>query len=362
MAFSLRDFRLFSGFPHVLVYIFYLFIKYCTLFYLIISLVRQRKRKGRSRTGLEPRPPKKSNCWSKNVIRHFMYFSRWLVKLIFGGEDGIVSKQGEYTPDDEKDENDIPTLYIRLIPLVYREIIVLFLLIVCFGLLALVTLWDMFWLKLTTVCTEDTDIHCFPIAIDPNSTDGLNITDEMPIVDCSIWQGGDVSALVRFNCYQFVYDFEGSFGAVGGLLAIFVIAMRIAASITYSITRCLLIFCCSRNKFTFWVFRILLSLMFIFFDLYATALLVLVAVDTIGGDNATLLTLSSLVGGTFATFIVNHGNQVLLIIGIIGSSLLLPFEEFVEVEELKKKDTNIEANEKGTKKGEDNVDQQASSL
>ena len=335
MAFSLLYFQLFSGIPHLLVYIFYLIIKYCIATYLIISMTRQGKCKERSKEDPEPRPPNQSNCWSISMIRHFMHFCRWLVKLIFGGEDGVVSKHGEYTPDDHRDANDIPTLYIRQIPLVYREILVLFLLIICFGLLALVTFWDMFWLRLTTVCTEDPEIYCFPIAVDPNDTDALNITDEMPIVDCSIGQRGAVLALVNFNCYQFVYDFEGSFGAVGGLLAIFVLAMRIAASITYSITEFLLKYCCKGNKVAFRVLRIFLSFLFAGFDAYAALILILLAVDTIRGDNETLFLVSSVVGGTFASFILNHGNQVLLIIGIVGSSLLLPFEDFVKVDKKK---------------------------
>ena len=121
-----------------------------------------------------------------------------------GGEDSVVSKQGEFTPDDEKDENDIPTLYIRQIPLVYRKIIILFLLIVCFGLLASMTFWDMLWLRLTNECTtKDPGIYCYPIAIDPFNTGTMNINDEKPIVNCSIWE----RASVHFDCYQFVYDF-----------------------------------------------------------------------------------------------------------------------------------------------------------
>ena len=352
---SLRDFRLFSGFPHLIAYFFYLFIKYCTFTYLFIATLHERKQDPKTP---ESRPPKQSAFWSLSVIRHFMHFSRWLVKLIFGGEDGIVCKNSDYVPDIEKDPNHIPTLYIRLIPLVYQEIIVLFLLIVCFGLLSLVTFWDMFWFKFTTACTEDPEIYCFPIAIDPNNTEVLNITEEMPIGDCSIWRSGDVSPLVAFNCYQFVYDFEGSFGAVGGLLAIFVIAMRIAASITYSVTSCLLKCCCGGNKSIFKWIRISLSFIFIFFDLYATILLILLAVDSVNGNNETLNSLSSLVGGTFAKFILDHGNQVILIIGIIGSSLFLPFEEFIEVNEKKE----IEIRKVVQDNDPQNLDQQASSL
>ena len=51
-----------------------------------------------------------------------------------------------------------------------------------------------------------------------------------------------------------------------------------------------------------------------------------------------------------------HGNQVPLIIDIIGSSLLLPFENFVEVD--KKRDIEEANDEEDTREVKDNVDQE----
>ena len=86
---------------------------------------------------------------------------RWLILNLFGGPLGILERLDKYEEDDI-DDNDIPTLHICKKKISYGSIMLLFMLIVGFGILALSSASNLALIQVTHICSEDPDIDCYP--------------------------------------------------------------------------------------------------------------------------------------------------------------------------------------------------------
>ena len=59
----------------------------------------------------------------------------------------------------------------------------------------------------------------------------MNITTSEPIKNCSHWRSEEVADRVTYECYQYILDAEEFIAVVGGLLALFIYAIKTAVAL-----------------------------------------------------------------------------------------------------------------------------------
>ena len=228
------------------------------------------------------------------------------------------------------------TLYIREKKLETNEVLVLAAVTVPFLVAITTTFWDRYSLEETYSCTEDPEIYCFPLAIAPTTNADLNITHSTPkISDCSIWMTSDISANVTFRCFKCVNNLQDAIAALGGLLSIFKVVIKMGFAILLGITSlfiklliCCKCTCCPPEKARFhftWIrigFAVILAVIeviigFIIGSAYALHLL----------TNGTLTDHDKIEYKIF-----EHLNEPLVVLGIVTTSLLLPLEKYVPIQ------------------------------
>ena len=169
--------------------------------------------------------------WSSRTNERLAKFAkittpmRWVILQLFGGPLGVVERRDDEYKPDQRDSNDIPTLYIREKKLTYGAIMVLWMLIVTFGILTLSSAVNLSLVRITHVCSEDPNIYCYPQLIrEANETivRQFNIIIDIsePILDCAFWNSEGVSSQVTFDCFRFGYNVEAFLATIGGLLTI----------------------------------------------------------------------------------------------------------------------------------------------
>ena len=361
---SLLDFQFIAFVPHLFLYEFYLFFKYMIIFaetrqtsstsFLTLSL------------GLLATCCCCFCCCCNCCFRKKGYFgstvkklynlsqklNRFLVKVLFGPKEGIVERFPIYKKDIE-DDDGIPILYIRNMKLSQREISLLAVLIMAFGLLAAITAWDSYFLDETYLCSEKSDVSCFPVAIDVNAydEDEFNITDAQThrITDCSYWLSENVSSQVTFICFQWVFDSKAVISDVGGLLTMFLITMKITSSGSLAFLNWAIMKCSKKksdgeevNKDAIEtakkIFRVLRhSCVYLSVILEMTlgiALIIITSIAAVKHDSKLI------------NFFYEHGNQLLLVFGIFNTLLFLPLEEYAMAEEMSTSTYNSDDEEK----------------
>ncbi len=262
----------------------------------------------------------------------------FVVSALFGSGEGIVEQYLKHGKAKKpKSPTTIPKLYIRNVELGSYEISHLTLLIFTFFLLADVTSWDAFLLEETHVCSESPNISCFPVSKDLSSTDRINITvdfskiHERRITNCSFWNSENISSQVTFICFQWVFNSDTTLSAIGGLLTVFVLTVRIVTAALIALTEVVI------EKVTQWNgewINVCSSFRFRIGDgLKAVRLTVLALVACFELTFGLLLTVGyARVEGKHMNelfmFYRNLGNQAFLSIGILSIILLLPFEKY----------------------------------
>lgn len=300
-----QDFLRLVEYPHIFVFYIYFVVKYVIILIEVLPKIIQRCRFCDQLYSI---------CSCCCCTQYFIKFIRWVVKLIFGAEEGIVHIDGDYIEDNNVDDNKIPTLFIRNQALTYKDIVNLGILIFSFLLLSFITFWDMFWVSITDICTTDPEIYCFPF--NNSNSVNLNFTTDDPITDCSLWKSYNAS----FDCYKLVYNFEGAFGAIGGLFTFFILGTKIASAVAVAFAeKCCKCSCCLNG-----CFRIPIAIVFSIFDVYFA-----IFIGFLASPNERPL-LREIAPKVFVDFIQTHGNQVILFFGIIGTSLLLPLENYIK--------------------------------
>ena len=253
-------------------------------------------------------------------------------------EDGnhvcVCAKQEE---DDKQLNRGVKSLYIHGIELHTNELLMLSVVAVPFIITIATTFWDRFLLKQTISCTEDPDVYCFPLAIPPTTNSDLNITSGTTrITDCSKWMTSDISMNVTFRCFECVNNLEDAFAALGGLITIFKLAIKLGITALIQFTQCIvkMLMCCcidtsesAINKFKYT--RITLGLIL--------AAVEIVLAFVLGISYAQhRLSHGSLIDHESTIYIVfDHINEPLVLFGIVTTSLLLPLEEYIDVGERK---------------------------
>ena len=254
--------------------------------------------------------------------------------------DNIIEVQNascacEYEPEITNEGTE--ELYIRGKKLEINEVLVLAAVTVPFLIAIVTTFWDRFSLEETYVCTEDPQIHCFPLAIPPTTDEALNISrDSTPkISDCSKWVTSDISAKVTFRCFKCVNNLHDAFAALGGLMSIFKVAIKMGFAsllfITKCCTHCKCSKCCKccrcpphdKARFYFKWIRICFALILALFEVGLGF--------TIGASYArhwlsygTLTDHKSIIYKVFEIL-----NEPLVVLGIVTTSLLLPLENYI---------------------------------
>ena len=156
-----------------------------------------------------------------------------------------------------------------------------------------------------------------PVDVNANKTE-LGITNKR-IGSCSQWENSNISDQVYvIICYKWVYNFKGVTVAVGSLLVLFQLTIKAAISIFISLNGYFRKNDCTKKTLK----RIRRTLGYIVFVIEAIILGFVVGYTTLYSIGRSYKTV--------ARYLTEHGNQILLIFGIIATCLLLPIEEYIE--------------------------------
>ena len=203
--------------------------------------------------------------------------------------------------------------------------------ILCYILLAFTTVWDIFWLRMSLVCSDDPGVSCFPIIVDPS----LNLTVDLntPIDDCAIWEREGVSNEVEIVCFQFVYNLGGSIAALGGVLvfAFFATSPRINSSfkcpsqLVKFLKKCLdsCRSCFKKSGFKQCIQCLHISVAGVGIFVIEVALALVVTYFTynaLTNDETELL--------SWESYFIQNGAESLLLLGITSTALLLPWQRY----------------------------------
>jgi hypothetical protein len=309
------------------IYLLYFIIKYLVapILWILLELADKSKKNSYVKRILPKR-------WSAHAEEHLVKFAkittpmRWAILQLFGGPLGVVERRDDDYKPDKKDDNDIPTLYIRDKKLTYGAIMVLSMLITTFGILTLSSAVNLSLIRITHVCSEDPNIHCYPQLISEANATAIrqfNITINInePILDCTFWDSEGVSSQVTFDCFQFIYNVKAFLATFGGLLTIFTITMKVSTGILLwlneSCNCCM--GCCVNGKHTA---RAMLAAAASVFEVAVAIMCFVLGTSGLLADsdgNSTLL-----------RFIAEHAVDTLIIFGVVATLLWLPWEKYVQ--------------------------------
>lgn len=265
--------------------------------------------------------------FSFGVYKCRTMFDRWIVNVILGKEERIVSRANDYK-DDKPDAKGVSKLFIRNAQLEHIHIRLLTLLVLTFGLLTAGSAWSTFIFNITNVCVDDhSNIHCFALHTDlkvPLSSSGE------PITNCSRWTS---SSEVEITCFQFAYNTADALATFGGLLALFQIVVTAATNALLTLINYFLLWenesnnqntrlCCIRvtvESCRVWIkrIRIVISVIIGLLEL-SVAIFFAFRLTKLGDPNIGLVT----------NFLQKHGSQILIVVAIIGTIPLLPLEKY----------------------------------
>ena len=351
---SLNDFELVSFVPHVAIYTLYVAVKYLVVLWeMVVGFLSSRRSLqvyptsgfvhisfflsslfascfccccccGRKKSAV-------SNLF-KNTRVLSAKFIKSVVNVLFSSKDTLVDSYLEEPDSDAKQkrvkkaDKETPRVYIRGVPLGHKELSYLMLLIYSFFLLVGITAWDVFFLEVTYVCSEDSSVSCFPLAIDHSVIDdvGVNLVEaqEHRITNCSLWDSESLSGRISFLCFRWNLNSKAVISTVGGLLTVFVLSVKILAAALMSASEAVI------NKAKSLRGRHLVSR-----HLSFLRIAILLLVGTVEVSFAVMV----LVGYLFVrqnhwnslfVFYNNLGNQIILCFGILSTVLHLPIEKF----------------------------------
>ena len=329
MVFHIYDeFVHFIIWPHIVVYILYFIVKY--LSFLSFSLLYHRSGDYSFfcvfTCGCFCRCCCNCCCCTKKLltkaIKYNLKFDRWLIKLLLGREEGVVERHhDDYRPDEDSEGKPFAPIYIRNKSLSYNEVSILITLVLTFGLLIGITAFDVYFLDVSYACTDDRTFSCFvlPVNIDTNETE-LGITKQR-INSCSPWENSNTSDQVYVVCYKWVYNLKGVTVVAGSLFTLFQLTIKATTSIFISLNAYL------HKNDHFTVKKIHLKLIRIASSGFVFGIEVMVLINIV---IFTTIYLTSSDHNKIIRYLIEHGNQVLLIFGIITTCLLLPIEDYIQ--------------------------------
>ena len=233
-----------------------------------------------------------SSCWTD--------LNRWMIRVIFG-KSGIlhVDKDNNVYFADCEVKNDF-------------NINILATIIICFILLIMIIAYSTFLLDVTNTCSENYNIHCFPILISEDNPDNPNITQsdmEQRITNCDDWDNSTVS----FLCYRYAYNTKDALAVAGGLLAVFIVTMNTTISILLKIS----------SYKGFKVLRYVALVILVPFNLFAAIFTISLVLNDQLGTN-------EFEDEYIAIYTVDNGIQFLITSGTVELLLLVPWEKIRE--------------------------------
>ena len=327
MAFDMFDeFVHFITWPHSVAYILYILAKYVSFLFYREGAVRLFKLLVNAFPGCYfcsfCNCSESANNLITKAFNLNMEFDRWLIKLLLGREEGVVERHhDDYRPDEDSEGKSFAPIYIRNKSLSSNEVGILSTLVFAFGLLICITAFDIYFLDVSYACTEDTSFNCFVVPVDVNANESeLGITNKR-IDSCSPWENTSISDQVYVVCYKWVFNFKGMTVAVGGLLTLFQLTIKATTSIFISLSAFL-----RKNDYRTVTKKRLRSIRIIFSSIVFIVECMTLAI-------VMSYTTSYFTGGGYDTvvrYLNEHGNQVLLIFGIIATCLLLPIEDYIQ--------------------------------
>lgn len=329
---SLDAFQRMAYGPHQVIYDIYLFAKFLLIVEVcILDLISSCCRRFSC--------CRRSNMFVTIITKGYYLsqkFKVFFVKILFGPKEGIVERFSDTYKKDDVDNHGNTRLFLHGEEIGYTQMSVLSFLILIFALLAAVTACDHYFLDLSFICSEQPDVSCFPVAIYSPSDDLITYAQKHKITNCSYWTSEEWSGLVTFECFRWVYDSKGAISAVGGLLSLFLITMKILSSSLLACLSWMIKKCRHRSKQNkkrdlesgnshpddyssvikcYLIIRMIVTMVAAAIEfLFGGILLKFIAVAESG------------VNGKVVTFFYYHGCQLLLIFGIFSSLLLLPLE------------------------------------
>jgi hypothetical protein len=294
-----------------LVYLSYFLIKYIAAPILWFILERADRKK------------KEHSCLGK--FARITRVMQSVILLIFGNQLAIKKNSAV------RDPNNIPTMTLRRRTLSYGGTMVLFVLIITFGILAVGSALDIALLSVTHVCSENPTVDCFPQLLPGENDAGLNMTISLdePVRDCSYWNSKGVTHKITFVCYQVALDGQKFLAIVGGLLSFFIYAMKG----TITVMLFLSVWClgggregekntksknCCRRCLC--VDRIVVAIV-----LSIIEIVVAIVCLSFGASGAAVDTVHNSPDIVFAA---KYAPQVLLVFGVMATLLWLPWEEY----------------------------------
>ena len=169
------------------------------------------------------------------------------------------------------------------------------------------------------MCTDDRSFSCFVVPFDAHANKSeLGITNKR-IDSCSQWENTNISDQVYVVCYKWVYNFKGVTIVVGALISLFQLAAKAITSIFISICAYLRNNDrCTKKKLNH--IRRICSTFALSIEFTTCALVMYLTIFYFDGR----------VYGTVVRFVTEHGNQLLLIFGIITTCLWLPIEDYIQ--------------------------------
>lgn len=342
---SLDGWENFVDIPEAFVYLVYSVAKLILVVTIISNIVRSCCCKHKCRTK-SCNDRRFFNCFWK----YFMIIVVEIVEMVFGKPIGVVKRRNnEHNEREHNREHKIQTLYIHQKQINYTDTLTLAVVSLSLALMLFTTFWDRFWLKVSDECILDPTTHCYPIQVPSESTVNLNISTHSKITNCSKWEALKNKGLIEFRCFQVVYDLSVALEATGGLITIFGISAMIGAKALIFLTECLLnenckcckntwnciikycCFCqCIMQQYTkeqLWIIRVIVATLLSAADLSAGSFAAAVYI----GDLFEINVLHNVFKGNTdaATNVFHNLNKLILPLGILSTTLFLPFENYI---------------------------------
>ena len=244
-------------------------------------------------------------------------FSSWLVRLVF--------RKSEALSDEKEDVDDTGWIYVEGKKLRDLEVNILATIILCFSLIMGIAAYSIYVLDISHTCSNDPAIYCYPqqleletaAPVNPNLTELL----QQPVEDCSLW----VDSTITFQCFRFGYNGQLALAVAGGLLALFVIAMRITVSVFLKVFG-FFVSCRGRCCATFVVCLQVVTVMLLL--VVDVALAIVVIVFQLHEDVKTLETVLDPVAEETGSYVAENGLKALLILGTATLLLLIDWSDY----------------------------------
>lgn len=320
--------------PYTLIVIAYLLSKYIVLIEFICTYCNSRRSHSITCCG----------CWKK-LARLWRQVTTWMVRIIFGGTEGVTEYRStakshetlesqdqtddDHTLESDETEDGVRKVFIRGTHVKGMDLDIIGVIILCFFLLLMLTMYSTYLLEVSFSCSEDPAHYCFPQLINSKAPDNPVIDENIRITNCSNWINPGVASKVTFRCFRYALNGKEALVVGGGLLAIFVVSMRTLISIIVNIYEHM-----NKHKFILQTLRITLLVILVCFNL-ASSLIIMVF--TLADNLESLESEGAPVAQQVAAYIAENGVQLVIILGTMELLLLIDWERYQGDHQPKKK-------------------------